>query len=100
MTYSGLRFHAMCVTKRDEIDKGSVLLEYIKTGKCNRHVYETNDRNKIKHFQKGYSRQLRLYLTNLALLAQSTGAEEYINCISVEGYIPPKSVSDMTKLAN
>ena len=38
------------------INKRSILLEYTETEKCSRHVYEANDRNKIKRFQKNYSR--------------------------------------------
>ena len=45
---------------RDEINKGSILLEYIETEKCRQCVNEANNRNKIEHFQKGYCRQLCL----------------------------------------
>ena len=41
---------------RDEINKGSILLEFVETEKCSRRVHEANDGNKIKHFQKNYSR--------------------------------------------
>ena len=43
----------------DEINKGSILLGYIETEKNIADVFmkpQTNDRNKIKHFQKDYSR--------------------------------------------
>ena len=42
---------------RNEINKESILLEYVETEKkCSQHVHKANDRNKIKHFQKVYSR--------------------------------------------
>ena len=55
-----IKFQFIC----DEINKGSTLLGNIETEKCNQHVYEANDRNKMKHFQKGYSRELSLNLVN------------------------------------
>ena len=46
------------------MNKRSILLEYIETEKCSQFVYKINDRNKIKHFQKDYSKQLSLKLVN------------------------------------
>ena len=45
----------------NEINKGCNLLIYIETEKkCSWHVYEANDKNKIKYFHKGYSGHLVL----------------------------------------